>query len=96
MCIAICVDVFVFVYAFIFFFVPVLVFVDFLYLSLAPTTIKRRKAGADGEVVQWYLCVAPRFIGETLRATIRMGRIIICDQMNRPQKWPGTMSEWRC
>ena len=27
-------------------------------------------------------------------ATIRMGRIIICDQMNRPQKWPETMSEW--
>ena len=91
MCIAIYVDVFVFVYAFTFYFVPVLVFVDFLYLSLAR---KRRKARADGKVVQWYLCVAPRFIGETLRATIRMGRIIICDQMNRPQKWLETMSEW--
>ena len=22
------------------------------------------------------------------------GRIIICDQMNRPQKWPETKSEW--
>ena len=39
--------------------------------------------------------VEPRFIGETLcSATIRMGRIIICDQMNRPQKWLETMSEW--
>ena len=68
MCIAIYVDVFVFIYAFTFYFVPVLVVVDFLYLSL---TRKRRKARADGEVVQWYLCVAPRFIGETLRALPR-------------------------
>ena len=40
-------------------------------------------------------CSAKVYWGNCVRgATIRMGRIIICDQMNRPQKWLETMSEW--